>query len=144
MEILNRDHGFRVLASDGKIYCVPADGVSPVLVIDTENRTLNKIGSTSSEYSGCSIGQDGKIISCSSYLGSGSEPKILVIDPVNQSVNEYDTGITGLKIFGLVLAPDGYMYGLGEPFTGIYKINPTGDGSPFSTPWCTSSVVNKF
>ena len=137
-----------VLAEDGCIYAMPADEKNAVLKIDTSTKVLTKLypesGKFSAGYAGCSIGPDGRIVAVCNYLLDAPKPYLAVIDVKNQKVFEYDTHIDGLKLWSLVLAPQGYMYGVGEPFDSIYRINPTGDCTPMACPWAVSTIVNKF
>src|SRR4051812_31689900 len=66
------------------------------------------------------------------FVGTGSEGKVLKIDPSGKASTFFDT--TELEVHALALAPDGTLYAATSPDGRIYKIDRTGKGTPFFDP----------
>ena len=100
-----------VLAPNGKIYGIPYDS-SSVLIIDPEtNQADTSITGLdgNSKWAGGVLASNGKI-----YGIPYDSPSVLIIDPETEQVNTSSiTGLNGLgKWAGGVLAPNGKIYGI--------------------------------
>ena len=113
-----------VLAPNGKIYGMPLDA-SSVLIIDPVTNTANTTTITglsgSLKWVGCVLAPNGKI-----YGMPFNSTSVLIIDPVTNTANT--TAITGLsgsgKWSGGVLAPNGKIYGIPRDASSVLIIDP--------------------
>jgi hypothetical protein len=114
-----------VLASNGKIYGIPFNS-SSVLIIDPKNNTadtttISGLGGNG-KWLGGVLAPNGKI-----YGIPYNSSSVLIIDPVNNTADT--TTITGLPIIankwgGGVLAPNGKIYGIPVNSSTILVIDP--------------------
>jgi hypothetical protein len=116
-----------VLATNGKIYCVPL-GQSTVLIIDPITDTAERTSITglsgTVKYIGSVLAPNGKI-----YGVPFSESTVLIIDPSNDTAEQTSiTGITGSNNWkGGVLAENGKIYCVPYDATTVLIIDPTTD-----------------
>ncbi len=115
-----------VLAPNGKIYGIPRNSAS-VLIIDpaantAENTTITGLGSGGFKWVGGVLAPNGKI-----YGIPVDSTSVLIIDPASNTANT--TTITNLsssveKWSGGVLAPNGKIYGIPFSSTSVLIIDP--------------------
>lgn len=123
-----------VLATNGKIYFIPLNAGS-VLVVDTVNNTSYTFGSVttgdsgaaSSRYYGGVLAKNGKI-----YCPPGSASKVMIIDPVTETISYIatDLGATVTKFFNGSLVPNGKIYCASTQtagYTNLLIIDPSND-----------------
>jgi len=111
-----------ILAPNGKIYCVPFDSTS-VLVINPKDNTFYNIGSLtgSRKWAGGVLASNGKI-----YCAPADSTSVLIIDPSNDTLDTTSiTGLVGnLKWRGAVLAPNGKIYCVPYESINVLIIDP--------------------
>ena len=110
-----------VLASNGKIYGIPADTTS-ILEIDPSNNSTSTFGSFTGtgKWAGGVLAPNGKIYAIP--LGSTS---ILEIDPSNNTTSTFGSFTGSSKWLGGVLAPNGKIYAMPYVVTSILIIDPS-------------------
>lgn len=135
-----------VLASNGKIYCVPYDATT-ILVIDTNTNTavMDTLGATltgTAKWFGGVLGSDGKI-----YCIPHSATNILVIDPVTNTATTPTLGanLTGtLKWEGGCIGKDGKIYGIPSSATDILIIDVVAGTATRSAMGATLTGASKW
>lgn len=114
-----------VLAPNGKIYGIPRDA-SSVLVINPKTNTVDTtsipVPAGLNKFVGGVLAPNGKI-----YCAPFDATYVLIIDPVSQTVDT--TSIVGLPVTsgkwcGAVLAPNGNIYCIPHNSTTVLVINP--------------------
>lgn len=131
-----------VLAPNGKIYCVPFNSTS-VLVINPTDNTVDNIGSLAGneKWSGGVLALNGKI-----YCVPASSTSVLIIDPLTDSLDTTTiTGLSGsLKWRGGVLAPNGKIYCIPYGATNVLIINPLNNSIDITSISGLSGGINKW
>jgi hypothetical protein len=113
-----------VLAPNDCIYGVPYN-VSPVLKINTVNDDITTFGSLAGTYkwiNGCVVGD---YIYCSPVNAT----TILKINWTNDTLSTFGNFPGTGKWSDLILAPDGYIYGIPFRHTQILRIDPSDDST---------------
>lgn len=117
-----------ILASNGKIYCIP-HGSTSVLIIDTLNDTYDNTtitGISPNYYSSGVLAKNGKIYAAPSLRNND---KILVID-TNINTFYYISGVPTVVInqwWGGCLAPNGKIYFISQGNPRILVVDPISD-----------------
>ena len=126
-----------VLAPNGKIYGIPVNSTS-VLVIDPATNTTSTFGSLSgtSKWYGGVLAPNGKI-----YGIPYTSTSILVIDPATNTTSTFGSLSGTSKWIGGVLAPNGKIYGIPYYSTSVLSI---GGGTAAIPDWYLSAYQNKF
>lgn len=131
-----------VLAPNGKIYCVPFNSTS-VLVLNPTDNTFYNIGSLSgsSKWAGGILAPNGKI-----YCAPASSTSVLIIDPSNDTLDTTSiTGLSGsLKWRGGVLAPNGKIYCIPYGATNVLIIDPLNNSVDTTSISGLSGGINKW
>ena len=126
-----------VLAPNGKIYGIPYDSTS-VLVIDPATNTTSTFGSLSGtdKWTGGVLAPNGKI-----YGIPRDSTSVLVIDPATNTISTFGSLSGDDKWAGGVLAPNGKIYGIPFDSTSVLSI---GGGTAAIPDWYLSAYQNKF
>jgi len=126
-----------VLAPNGKIYGIPRNSTS-VLVIDPATNTTTTFGSLSGtiKWFGGVLAPNGKI-----YGIPRDSTSVLVIDPATNTTTTFGSLSGTGKWYGGVLAPNGKIYGIPFSSTSVLSI---GGGSAAIPDWYLSAYQNKF
>ena len=114
-----------VLAPNGKIYNIPFDSTSVLIVDPVTNTaditTITGLPTGNAKYQGCVLAPNGKIygIPCNS-------PSVLIIDPVTNTADTTTiTGLTEENKYTLgALGLDGKIYGMPRHATSVLIIDP--------------------
>ena len=111
-----------VLAPNGKIYGIPRDADS-VLIIDPKTNTASYITGMevlTGKYNGGVLAPNGKI-----YCIPSARPNVLVIDPITNTTTTISGVASGSnKYYGGVLAPNGKIYAIPFSQTAVLIIDP--------------------
>jgi hypothetical protein len=136
---LGTGYGPGVLAPNGYLYFI---GPSILVVFPTgTSATWTTVGSGFSNYSGGTLGADGKI-----YFSPYPSGNILIVTPISSSpYATYTTSsaVTG-AFMGLKLAPNGNIYGIPNNTSNILKITFSGLSQLPSSNYCLSPYTNKY
>jgi DNA-binding beta-propeller fold protein YncE len=132
-----------VLGADGAVYGMPSSR-NLVCRVDLDARTLSYttkvFGAATYKWSGGCIAPDGKIHAAPHYRNYR-----LVVNPSTEVGEEAFTTFSNATNFlyaGLVLAPNGHMYGIPSDATTVYKLS-TSFGA-ISANFCLSRFFNKY
>ena len=129
------------LAPNGKIYCIPRNSTS-VLIIDPVTNTVDT--TTISGLSGVAKWRGGVLAPNGKIYGIPRDSSsVLIIDPLTNTADTTTiTGLTGnFKWYGGVLAPNGKIYGIPQNSTSVLIINT---GLPQIPLWMLQPQFNKF
>ncbi|MBK7057241.1 MAG: putative Ig domain-containing protein [Leptospiraceae bacterium] len=132
-----------VLAPNGKIYGIPANS-SSVLIIDPTTNTADTstITGLTGGWVGGVLAPNGKI-----YGIPQNSTSVLIIDPTTNTADTTTiTGLTGtgLKWNGGVLAPNGKIYGIPRDSTKVLIIDPTTNTADTTTIAGLRGTIDKW
>ena len=114
----------RNLAPNGKVYAIPYAGRDHFITHDPFSNDFEVVGlgtvlSSDSAYYGSTLTREGTIVAM-----PHNETRIMEIDPLTNTVELYETGLTGTISLGAVLGPNGKVYSVPSTNNNVVEFDP--------------------